>query len=137
MAVRIRLTRMGNRNNPFYRIVVANQASPNNGKAIELLGTYDPKGGGKAVLKKERYDYWLGVGAIPSDTVRSLIPRAVDHAATKPAPTETASEDVADDAEQEAPVQEASEQAPAAEQTETAEAASEAPAEEETAAKSE
>jgi small subunit ribosomal protein S16 len=82
MAVRIRLTRMGNRNNPFYRIVVANQASANNGKAIELLGTYDPKGGGKAVLKKERYDYWIGVGAIPSDTVKSLVPRAIDHATT-------------------------------------------------------
>ncbi|MEX2607066.1 MAG: 30S ribosomal protein S16 [Kiritimatiellia bacterium] len=82
MSVRIRLTRVGNRNNPFYRIVVANGINPNNGKAIEYIGTYDPKGGGRSVLKKERYDYWLGVGAIPSDTVRSLIGRSVDHAST-------------------------------------------------------
>ena len=45
MSVRIRLTRVGNRNNPFYRIVVANSANSNKGKAIEFLGTYDPKGG--------------------------------------------------------------------------------------------
>lgn len=82
MSVRIRLTRVGNRNNPFYRIVVANGINPNNGKAIEYIGTYDPKGGGRSVLKKERYDYWLSVGAIPSDTVRSLIGRSVDHAST-------------------------------------------------------
>ncbi len=82
MSVRIRLTRMGNHNNPFYRIVATNSANANKGKAIEFLGTYDPKGGGRAVLKKERYDYWLSVGAIPSDTVSSLIERAVDHATT-------------------------------------------------------
>jgi len=98
MAVRIRLTRMGNRNNPFYRIVATNQNGPNKGKAIELLGTYDPKGGGKAVLKKDRYDYWLGVGAIPSDTVRSLVPRAVDYTVehAKEAPVAEAAEEVAE-----------------------------------------
>jgi small subunit ribosomal protein S16 len=110
MAVRIRLTRMGNRNNPFYRIVVANQASPNNGKAIELLGTYDPKGGGKAVLKQDRYAYWIGVGAIPSDTVKSLIPRAVDYATTNPAPQAEA-----------APTEESAEDVPAEEETANAE----------------
>ncbi|MGA0334585.1 MAG: 30S ribosomal protein S16 [Kiritimatiellia bacterium] len=88
MSVRIRLTRMGNRNNPFYRIVVANSANANKGKAIEFLGTYDPKGGGRTVLKKDRYAYWLGVGAIPSDTVRSLIDRAEDHAAANAAAAE-------------------------------------------------
>jgi len=82
MSVRIRLTRMGNRNNPFYRIVVANSANSNKGKAIEFLGTYDPKGGGRTVLKSERYQYWLSVGAIPSDTVRSLISRAIEHSTT-------------------------------------------------------
>jgi len=102
MAVRIRLTRVGNRNNPFYRIVATNQNDPNKGKAIELLGTYDPKGGGKAVLKKDRYDYWMGVGAIPTDTVRSLVPRAIDyaveHAAEVAAPA--ASEEPAEAAEE-------------------------------------
>lgn len=96
MSVRIRLTRVGNRNNPFYRIVVAKDANPNNGKAIEFLGTYDPKGGGKVVLKKERYNYWLGVGAIPSDTVNSFVDRAIDYDTEHPAKaaseTETAAE---------------------------------------------
>lgn len=100
MSVRIRLTRMGNRNNPFYRIVVANSANSNKGKAIEFLGTYDPKGGGRTVLKKERYDYWLTVGAIPSDTVRSLIERAVDHSTTLVAPAVEESSDDASSGEE-------------------------------------
>jgi len=85
MSVRIRLTRVGNRNNPFFRIVVAKDANPNNGKAIEFLGTYDPKRGGKVVLKKDRYNYWLGVGAIPSDTVHSFVDRAIDYDTEHPA----------------------------------------------------
>lgn len=85
MAVRIRLKRMGNRNNPFYRIVAINGSNPHDGKAIEYLGTYDPKSAtGRVVLKHDRYQYWLGVGAIPSDTVKSLIPRAIEHATTLP-----------------------------------------------------
>ncbi|MDA3872746.1 MAG: 30S ribosomal protein S16 [Kiritimatiellae bacterium] len=107
MSVRIRLTRVGNRNNPFYRIVVANGINPNNGKAIEYIGTYDPKGGGRSVLKKERYDYWLGVGAIPSDTVRSLIGRSVDHASiTQQAKASTSAEEASTE---EAPVEEVAE----------------------------
>ena len=73
MSVRIRLTRMGNRNNPFYRIVVANSGDPNNGKAIEYLGTYDPASGGQTVLKKDRYDYWTGVGAQLSERVSKVV----------------------------------------------------------------
>ena len=97
MAVRIRLKRMGNRNNPFYRIVVADGRNPNEGKAIEYLGTYDPKStSGRVVLKHERYQYWLGVGAIPSDTVKSLIPRAIEHATTLPKPEEAAVDAPAD-----------------------------------------
>lgn len=107
MSVRIRLTRTGNRNNPFYRIVVANSANANKGKAIEFLGTYDPKGGGRTVLKKERYEYWLGVGAIPSDTVRSLIDRAVEHSTTIQQPAPAAA------AEEAAPAEEAAETAAA------------------------
>lgn len=105
MSVRIRLTRVGNRNNPFYRIVVAKDANPNNGKAIEFLGTYDPKGDGKAVLKKDRYAYWLGVGAIPSDTVNSLADRAIDyaveHAKEAPAAADAAAEEPAEAASEE------------------------------------
>ena len=99
MSVRIRLTRMGNRNNPFYRIVVAQDSSPNKGKSIENLGTYDPKGGGKVVMKKDRYDYWIGVGAIPSDTVKSFVDRAV--APATPEPAAMATEEAAPAAEAE------------------------------------
>lgn len=85
---------MGNRNNPFYRIVVADGRNPNDGKAIEYLGTYDPKSSsGRVVLKHDRYAYWLGVGAIPSDTVKSLVPRAIDHASTLPVPEEQPAEE--------------------------------------------
>lgn len=85
MAVRIRLKRMGNRNNPFYRIVVANGPNPLVGKAIEYIGTYDPQSAaGTAVLKRDRYDYWVGVGAIPTDTVKSLLKRAKDYKDTLP-----------------------------------------------------
>jgi small subunit ribosomal protein S16 len=109
MSVRIRLTRVGNRNNPYYRIVVAKDANPNNGKAIEFLGTYDPKGGGKAVLKKDRYAYWLGVGAIPSDTVNSLVARAVDydveHADKKELAAEASEEPAVTASEEEVPAE--------------------------------
>jgi small subunit ribosomal protein S16 len=94
MSVRIRLKRMGNRNNPFYRIVAINSANPHDGKAIEYLGTYDPKSSsGRVVLKHDRYQYWLSVGAIPSDTVKSLIPRAIEHATTLPKTEEPAAEE--------------------------------------------
>lgn len=115
MAVRIRLTRMGNRNNPFYRIVAANAGDSNQGKAIEYLGTYDPKSGGRVVLKTERYQHWIGVGALPSDTVKSLVPRAIEHATTKrktpaAATKQTASTDEATE-EAAAPAAEAAEEA--------------------------
>ena len=85
MSVRIRLKRMGTRNTPFFRIVAINSRNPHDGKAIEYLGTYDPKSPtGRVVLKHDRYQYWLSVGAIPSDTVKSLVPRAIEHATTLP-----------------------------------------------------
>ena len=86
MSVRIRLKRMGGRSKPFFRIVVINSRNPHDGKAIEYIGTYDPIAGGKAVLKHERYQYWTSVGAIPSDTVASLVPRAVEYSSTLPQP---------------------------------------------------
>ncbi len=80
---------MGNRNNPFYRIVAINGSNPPDGKAIEYLGTYDPKSSsGRVVLKHDRYNYWLSVGAIPSETVKSIVPRAIEHATTLPKPEE-------------------------------------------------
>ncbi len=74
MAVSMRLKRLGNRNNPFFRIVVADQRSPRDGRFIEELGWYDPKRDiEKVSIKKERVTYWLSQGAQPSPTVKTLL----------------------------------------------------------------
>lgn len=86
MATVIRLRREGKKNRPFYRIVATDKRSPRDGRFIELLGTYDPhKTGTNFTLKSERIDYWLSVGAQPSDTVRSILKRAKKQAAKEPA----------------------------------------------------
>ena len=72
--VRIRLRREGSLNNPYYKVVVANQRSPRDGKFIEIIGNYDPKKEGvNAKVDLDRADYWISKGAQPSDTVRSII----------------------------------------------------------------
>ncbi len=77
MAVAIRLRRAGRKKAPMYRIVVADSRAPRDGKFIEVIGQYQPRTGEKAVnLNVERANYWLGVGAQPSDTVRSLLRKA-------------------------------------------------------------
>ncbi|MFZ4115536.1 MAG: 30S ribosomal protein S16 [Chthoniobacterales bacterium] len=77
MAVAIRLRREGARNHPFYRITVADQRSPRDGKFIELIGHYDSKKEGENfVIDLERAEYWLSVGARPSQTVLSIINKA-------------------------------------------------------------
>ncbi|MBX3732759.1 MAG: 30S ribosomal protein S16 [Verrucomicrobiae bacterium] len=74
MSVKIRLKRVGAKNNPIYRVVVADGRSPRDGKCIEEIGTYQPRQAGTNFnLKLDRVDYWLGVGALPSDTVASMI----------------------------------------------------------------
>ena len=75
--VRIRLRRVGRKKAPVYRIIVADSQSPRDGKFIEIIGQYAPRQsqGGLAV-NEERANYWLNVGAQPSDTVRSLLRRA-------------------------------------------------------------
>ncbi len=74
MAVKIRLARHGAKKRPFYRIVVADNKSPRDGKFLENVGTYnplqDPVG---VVLKQDRIRYWIDQGAILSDTVKSLL----------------------------------------------------------------
>jgi small subunit ribosomal protein S16 len=77
MAVAIRLRREGARNSPYYKIVVADQRRPRDGKFIEIIGTYDPrKKGDNFTLKLERADYWVRVGARPSQTVGNIITKA-------------------------------------------------------------
>lgn len=75
--VRIRLRRTGRKKTPTFRIVVADQTSPRDGRFIEIIGQYIPRQGDKAInLKTDRANYWLDKGAQPSDTVRSLLRRA-------------------------------------------------------------
>lgn len=74
MAVKIRLTRMGDKKSPFYRVVAADSRCARNGKYIENLGTYNPlKEPFELNLKKERVQYWLSVGATPSETAKELL----------------------------------------------------------------
>jgi small subunit ribosomal protein S16 len=74
MAVRIRLARHGAKKRPFYRIIVADSESPRDGRFIEAVGTYNPLlDPAEVTLKQERVRYWMDQGAIPSDTVRSIL----------------------------------------------------------------
>jgi small subunit ribosomal protein S16 len=78
MAVKIRLKRVGTKNTPVFRVVVADGRSPRDGKFIEELGTYHPlKKGENFTLDLERAKYWLSVGAQASDTVASFIRKAI------------------------------------------------------------
>ena len=76
MPVKIRLARHGAKKKPFYRIVVADSESPRDGKYLENVGTYNPlKDPVEVTLKPERIKYWIDEGAIPTDTVKSLLKR--------------------------------------------------------------
>lgn len=78
MAVRIRLARHGAKKKPFYRIVVADSESPRDGKYLEAVGTYNPlRDPAEISVKQERVQYWLEQGAIPTDTVKSLLKKEV------------------------------------------------------------
>ena len=76
MSVRIRMKKFGRRHRPFYRICAIDRAAPRNARVIEELGTYDPlvpETDARAILNRERIQYWLSVGAEPSDKVGVLI----------------------------------------------------------------
>ena len=78
MAVKIRLARMGRRNRPFFRINAVESRTPRDGKILERLGHYDPleKDATKQiVLKRDRIEYWLSQGAVPSDTASEILVR--------------------------------------------------------------
>ncbi len=77
MPVRIRLRRVGTKNVPCFRIVVADGRSPRDGRFIENLGTYDPrKAGNNFKVDVARAKHWISKGAQPSDTVRSILKKA-------------------------------------------------------------
>ena len=74
MAVKIRLARHGAKKKPFYRIVVADSECPRDGRFLERVGTYDPLyDPAKITLNSERIRYWMDQGALPTDTVKSLL----------------------------------------------------------------
>jgi small subunit ribosomal protein S16 len=74
LVLTIRLSRIGKKKKPFYRVVVIESSKPRDGRVVELVGTYDPlKKPAEVKLNAERIKHWLGVGAQPSDTVRSFI----------------------------------------------------------------
>lgn len=77
MAVRLRLTRLGAKKRPFYRVIATDSRTRRDGRYLENLGTYNPMAGDTALkLDLARVDYWIGVGAQPSDTVADLIKKA-------------------------------------------------------------
>jgi small subunit ribosomal protein S16 len=83
MAVKIRMKRIGTKNTPVFRIVVADGRSPRDGKFIEELGTYQPLvKGHNFTLNLDRAKYWISKGAQPSETAASLIKKASKAAAS-------------------------------------------------------
>jgi small subunit ribosomal protein S16 len=74
MSVRVRLTRVGSKKNPIWRIVVADQRSPRDGRFIEMIGHYNPQTEpSEIVIDGERLQHWLARGAQPTNTVKKLM----------------------------------------------------------------
>ena len=76
MAVKLRLKRFGRRHRSFFRLNAIDSRNPRDGRVIEELGWYDPNAktaDEQTSLNRDRIEYWLGVGAQPSDTVRDLL----------------------------------------------------------------
>lgn len=79
MAVRIRLTRIGRKHLPYYRVGVYDSRTRRDGPCLESLGTYDPrqsKPEEKLQLKKDRYDHWVSKGAKPTEALERLLKHA-------------------------------------------------------------
>ena len=77
MAVRMRLTRIGSKKNPIYRVVVADSRSPRDGRFIEIVGRYNPQTDPSTIeLDEDKVKDWLAKGAQPSDPVAKLIKAA-------------------------------------------------------------
>ncbi len=77
MSVRLRLKRIGMPKQPYYRIVAIERTRARNGKEIEVIGHFDPRGKGETLkVNAERANHWLSCGALASDTVHSLFLKA-------------------------------------------------------------
>jgi small subunit ribosomal protein S16 len=133
LAVKVRLTRVGSKKNPIWRVVVADGRSPRDGRSIETIGHYNPQTQPSRIeIDRERLQHWLDRGAQPSNTVKKLIraentgyevPKADAPApvASKPAPAEPEAPAAEAPAEAEAPATEAEAPADAEAATEQAE----------------
>jgi small subunit ribosomal protein S16 len=74
MAVKLRLTRVGSKKNPIYRVVAADTRSPRDGRFIEIVGRYNPQTDPSTIeFDEDKVNGWLSKGAQPSDTVRRLL----------------------------------------------------------------
>src|SRR5215218_5177255 len=74
MSVRVRLTRVGSKKNAIWRVVVADQRSPRDGRFIEMIGHYNPQTQpSQIVIDEERLQHWLERGAQPTNTVKKLM----------------------------------------------------------------
>ena len=129
MAVRLRMKRLGRKHRPFYRICAMDSREKRNGKTIEELGTYDPMLADKSArvqLNMERVDYWMGVGAQPTEKVAVLIKKVKqnDFGDTKAPPPMTPPKAIDEPepapAAEEAPAEESTEEAAAEESGEAA-----------------
>ena len=132
MAVRIRMKRMGRKHRPFYRVCIMDSRAPRDGQAIEEVGTYDPMVTDKSQrvkLNLERVDYWLSVGAQPSENVATLIKKLKTNSfGTAKAPAPLTPPNAPPEPEPEAP--EASAEATEGESSEAADAPAEETAQE-------
>jgi small subunit ribosomal protein S16 len=114
MSVKLRLKRMGRSNRSFYRLNAIDSRSPRDGRVIEELGFYDPRSKDAAkqfVAKLDRCKHWLDVGAVPSETVSSLLKKSgLDHKQLrlpKPGKPKPAAEPAKKEAKKEEPAKEA------------------------------
>ena len=74
MSVRVRLTRVGSKKNPIWRVVVSDQRSPRDGRFIETIGHYNPQTEPSTiVIDEERFQHWVARGAQPTNTVKQLV----------------------------------------------------------------
>jgi small subunit ribosomal protein S16 len=84
--VKIRLARHGAKKRPYYHVVVSDSEAPRDGRFLEQIGTYDPSRPDEEIrLNVERLEYWLGVGAQPTDRARKVINTVKRAAAAAPA----------------------------------------------------
>jgi small subunit ribosomal protein S16 len=86
MSVRVRLTRVGSKKNPIWRVVVADQRSPRDGRFIEAIGHYNPQTEPSTILiDEERLQHWIARGAQPTGTVKQLMKARAKSGSAAPA----------------------------------------------------